>query len=211
MSKIEPNDEFLVQRSSTSFKTKASDLMSTIEDTDLMLIQRGVSSFKVTCEDVKDQLGGGGGGNTGSISTPVEVLTPVNGAGMSDGPVTPLSSAITNVGGAGSYNPVTSDITDVQQVGIDEPYSSKITTSGDIYPGSSPGFIFDGDPNTSFKITGNGESIIFQCQDIPGFDGSKGIGINIDSSFTSSSVVKWRMNYVDGTAEVSTSTSGGAT
>ena len=51
---------FLVQRGQNSYKQSAVDLMSTIADTDLMLIQRGTESFKVTCEDVKDQLGGGG-------------------------------------------------------------------------------------------------------------------------------------------------------
>ena len=63
MSTINDTDQFLVQRNNSSFKTNASDLMSTIEDTDLMLIQRGAGSYKVTCEDVKDQLGGGGGGD----------------------------------------------------------------------------------------------------------------------------------------------------
>lgn len=60
MSTINDTDQFLVQRGSTSYKQSAVDLMSTIQDTDLMLIQRGTESFKVTCEDVKDQLGGGG-------------------------------------------------------------------------------------------------------------------------------------------------------
>ena len=62
MSTIQDTDQFLVQRGQTSYKQNAADLMSTIQDTDLMLIQRGEDSYKVTCEDVKDQLGGGGGG-----------------------------------------------------------------------------------------------------------------------------------------------------
>ena len=60
MSTINDTDQFLVQRGQNSYKQSAVDLMSTIADTDLMLIQRGTESFKVTCEDVKDQLGGGG-------------------------------------------------------------------------------------------------------------------------------------------------------
>ena len=60
MSTINDSDLFLVQRSQTTFKTQAKDLMSTIQDTDLMLINRSGQSYKVTCADVKEQLGGGG-------------------------------------------------------------------------------------------------------------------------------------------------------
>ena len=60
MSTINDTDQFLAQQQTSSHKQSAVDLMSTIQDTDLMLIQRGTESFKVTCEDVKDQLGGGG-------------------------------------------------------------------------------------------------------------------------------------------------------
>ena len=60
MSTINDTDQFLVQRDTTTYKQSAVNLMSTIQDTDLMLVQRGTESFKVTCEDVKDQLGGGG-------------------------------------------------------------------------------------------------------------------------------------------------------
>ena len=74
MSTINDTDQFLVQRNNSSFKTNASDLMSTIEDTDLMLIQRGAGSYKVTCEDVKDQLGGGGGGSLTQVN-----LAPLSG------------------------------------------------------------------------------------------------------------------------------------
>ena len=59
MSTIQDNDQFLVQRGTTSHKQSAKDLMSTILDTDLMLVRRG-RWLRVTCEDVKDQLGGGG-------------------------------------------------------------------------------------------------------------------------------------------------------
>ena len=74
MSTINDTDQFLVQRNSSSFQTNASDLMSTIQDTDLMLIQRGAGSYKVTCEDVKDQLGGGGGGDLSLVT-----LAPLSG------------------------------------------------------------------------------------------------------------------------------------
>ena len=99
MSTINDTDQFLVQRNNSSFKTNASDLMSTIEDTDLMLIQRGAGSYKVTCEDVKEQLGTS---TTGSIDTPVAVLTPFNGAGTNAGePYQPLSTALTAVNAGG--------------------------------------------------------------------------------------------------------------
>ena len=67
MSTIQDNDQFLVQRGATTYKQSAVNLMSTIQDTDLMLVQRGTESFRVTCEDVKDQLGGGGGGSTAPL------------------------------------------------------------------------------------------------------------------------------------------------
>ena len=68
MSTINDTDQFLVQRGTTSHKQSAKDLMSTIQDTDLMLVQRGEESYKVTCLDVKDQLGGGGGGSLGTVT-----------------------------------------------------------------------------------------------------------------------------------------------
>ena len=76
MSTIQDTDQFLVQRSSNSYKQSAKDLMSTIQDTDLMLVQRGTSSYKVTCEDVKDQLGGGGGGAFSSVTIAPLSITP---------------------------------------------------------------------------------------------------------------------------------------
>lgn len=79
MSTINDNDQFLVQRGTTSFKQSAKDLMSTIQDTDLMLIQRGTESYKVTCLDVKEQLGG-----PGAVSISKGTITPDTGveAGM---------------------------------------------------------------------------------------------------------------------------------
>jgi hypothetical protein len=70
MSTIDPNDKFLVQRGENSYRTNASELMSTIDTTkDWMLIQRGENSFKVSAQDVKDQLGSGEGGDPVIIST----------------------------------------------------------------------------------------------------------------------------------------------
>jgi hypothetical protein len=90
MSTLNDDDQFLVQRGANSYKLNAEDLMSTINDTDLLLIQRGTDSYKVTGLDVKDQLG-----TSGYFDSPVQVLTPLNGAGLNAGQsYEPLSTAI---------------------------------------------------------------------------------------------------------------------
>jgi len=188
------SDNLYVNRNNTTYQVDMENLRS-VEDTDLLLVNRDGVTYTVTGDKI-----GTGGGNSGSITTPVEVLTPVNGAGMSDDPITPLSTAITNVGGAGSYVPETSNITDVQQVGINEPYATQVTTTNTtIITGSSPGFMFDGDPNTSFKVNGFDSNIFFNCQGIPGFDIGSNIQVRQDLSFSSTDPeVQW--NYVDGTS-----------
>ena len=60
--------------------------MSTIQDDDLMLVERNGVSYKVTGEDVKDQLGG----PSGAIESPVAIISPEDGAGMSN-----VSSVVT--------------------------------------------------------------------------------------------------------------------
>ena len=80
MSTIDPADAFLVQRGTTTYQTPAGTLMSTIQPDDLFLINRGADSYKVTAEDVKGQLG-----SSGERAPLIEVLTPVDGAGVDDG------------------------------------------------------------------------------------------------------------------------------
>ena len=198
MSTLTDNDVFLIQQNGET-KTVLNKDRSTLDpDNDVFLVQRSGVTHTIKAGDV------GGGGNTGSISTPVEVLTPLNGAGMSDTPITPLSSQIVNVGGAGDFTPTTSDITDVQQVGVNEPYASKITIDGTLFAGSSPAFAFDGNPNTSLKVTG--DSIKFNCVGIPGFDSSSNLPIlvTIDGAFTDGEYWNYRFSYSDGTSYSST-------
>lgn len=66
--------------------------MSTILDTDSFIINRDNQSYTVSAQDVKNQLGGSFAGE-GAFDTPVQVLSPANGAGLTDSatyqPVTP--------------------------------------------------------------------------------------------------------------------------
>jgi hypothetical protein len=143
MSTINDNDQFLVQRGTTSHKQSAVDLMSTIQDTDLMLIQRGAESYKVTCFDVKDQLGGGG--VSGEVDQPV-VLKPKDGAG-SGNTVYSLSDKITKIEGGGSYTCETDPIQGENIVN----YDSRVSTSSPDWDGPSagPDKLFDGNITTS--------------------------------------------------------------
>ncbi len=66
--------------------------MSTLNDTDLFVVERGGVQYKVEYADV-DPI-------TGELEAPVEVLTPLNGAGIGAGaPYNPISSTITTVAG----------------------------------------------------------------------------------------------------------------
>ena len=93
MSTLNDNDLFLVERSGTSHSVTTENLMSTIQDDDLMLVERNGVSYKVTGEDVKDQLGG----PSGAIESPVAIISPEDGAGMSNVSVTPAAEGITGV------------------------------------------------------------------------------------------------------------------
>lgn len=69
--------------------------MSTIADSDYFIINRGDKSYKISAEDVKSELGGGSYDGEGRFDTPVQVVTPPNGAGLSNSstyePFTPPS------------------------------------------------------------------------------------------------------------------------
>ena len=96
MSTINDDDKFLIQRGSSSYQIDASNLMSSINDDDLLLIQRGQDSYNVAAVDIKDQLGG----PSGYFDTPVEVLTPLNGAGLNAGETyEPISTAVVEESG----------------------------------------------------------------------------------------------------------------
>ena len=86
MSTVNDTDLLLVERNGTQYQITI-DEMSTLNDDDLLLVERGGVQYKIEAQYVST-------GPDGLILPPVEVLTPVNGAGLNDGdPYTPLSSA----------------------------------------------------------------------------------------------------------------------
>ena len=88
--------------------------MANLADDDLLLVQRtsaGISTnYSITGSALKEDLGG----TTGLIRPPVEVLTPLNGSGITEfTQYEPLSSAITAVGEAGTLPKDTDEIISV--------------------------------------------------------------------------------------------------
>ena len=109
MSTLQDSDLFIVDRNGTNYQLPNSQ-MSTLQDTDLFVVERSGVNYKGEAKDVNT-------GPTGSIETPVAVLTPLNGAGTNAGqPYNPLSTAITavGVGGEGVYS--TDTIANVAEV-----------------------------------------------------------------------------------------------
>ena len=93
MSTLQDTDLFVVDRNGTNYKLPHNQ-MSTLQDTDLFVVERNGTNYKIEAVDLDL-------GPTGSIDTPVAVLTPLNGAGTNAGsPYEPLSTAVTAVGGA---------------------------------------------------------------------------------------------------------------
>lgn len=86
MSTINDSDLLLVERNGNLHQITY-DQMSTLNDDDILLVERGGVQYKVEAQYVST-------GPNGVILPSVEVLTPVNGAGLNDGdPYTPMSSA----------------------------------------------------------------------------------------------------------------------
>jgi len=56
---VNNTDLFLVERSGTSYKLEAQNLVAELQDTDLMLVERSGTSYKATGSVIKDSLGGG--------------------------------------------------------------------------------------------------------------------------------------------------------
>ena len=88
--------------------------MANLADDDLLLVQRttsGISTnYCISASDLKEDLGG----VNGLIRPPVEVLTPLNGAGITEfTQYEPLSSTITAVGEAGTIPRDTDNILSV--------------------------------------------------------------------------------------------------
>ena len=86
MSTINDSDLLLVERNGNLHQITY-DQMSTLNDDDILLVERGGVQYKVEAQYVST-------GPNGVILPSVEVLTPLNGAGLNDGqPYTPMSSA----------------------------------------------------------------------------------------------------------------------
>ena len=86
MSTPTSGDLLLVSRGGVNYQIDYDD-MSTLQETDLLLVSRGGVNYQIAAADINL-------GPDGVILPPVEVLTPVNGAGLNEGdPYTPLSSA----------------------------------------------------------------------------------------------------------------------
>ena len=84
-----PNDSdlLLVERSGVQYHLSYED-MSTLNDDDLLLVERSGTQYKIEAQYVST-------GPTGYFDTPVEVLTPLNGAGLNEGEsYEPFSTAI---------------------------------------------------------------------------------------------------------------------
>ena len=54
---VNNTDTFLVERSGTSYKLQAQNLMADLQDNDLMLVERSGTSYKATGLDIKNSLG----------------------------------------------------------------------------------------------------------------------------------------------------------
>ena len=86
MSTINDSDLLLVERNGNLHQITY-DQMSTLNDDDILLVERGGVQYKVEAQYVST-------GPNGIILPSVEVLTPLNGAGLNDGQsYTPMSSA----------------------------------------------------------------------------------------------------------------------
>lgn len=92
MSSPNSGDLLLVNRGGANYQIDYND-MSTLQDTDLLLVNRGGTNYQLAAVDLDLK--------TGSIGSPVEVLTPVDGAG---------------VGGSFNYTPKTDTITDISTI-----------------------------------------------------------------------------------------------
>ena len=106
MSTINDSDLLLVERNGNLHQITY-DQMSTLNDDDILLVERGGVQYKVEAQYIST-------GANGLIIPPVEVLTPINGAGITEfDQYEPLSSAITAVGEAGT---IAKDTDEIQSV-----------------------------------------------------------------------------------------------
>ena len=138
MSTINDSDLLLVERNGNLHQITY-DQMSTLNDDDILLVERGGVQYKVEAQYVST-------GPNGVILPSVEVLTPLNGAGLNDGQsYTPMSSAY-----------VSTDTTPVIHRYFPELI---VTVSGGSWVNED--YIFDGDMSTYAELTG-ADSVVSQ-------------------------------------------------
>jgi|5_EtaG_2_1085323.scaffolds.fasta_scaffold13191_2 hypothetical protein len=178
MSTINDSDLLAVERSGTLYQVR-SDEMSTLNDTDLLAIERSGTLYKIQAQDL--------GLINGSMDSPVNIVTPLNGAGLQEGqPLEPLSSAITAVNGSGALSYSTSSITSLADVTTPAvTYSIQNYTNGN-EPNSLANRMFDGSL-TSFNIMSQGHTAA-----------AAGIGVTFTNPITVNTSLRiycYRYNY----------------
>ena len=193
MSTLQDSDLFIVDRNGTNYQLPNSQ-MSTLQDTDLFVVERSGVNYKIEAKDVST-------GSTGSIETPVAVLTPLNGAGTNAGqPYQPLSTAITAVGAGGETVYATDTIANVQnQVLFDGVVTGNVSqdlfSTSSSYGGYNPGWkgAFSGvidDPYNCASAGGSdsGSSTFTFTFDVPIISGDV-IRVGIDTRRTDNGIV----------------------
>ena len=144
MSTVNDTDLLLVERNGVQYQITY-DQMSTLNDDDLLLVERGGVQYKVEAQHVST-------GANGLIIPPVEVLTPVNGAGITEfDSFEPVSSAITAVGEAGT---IAKNTDEILSVAVEAPI-----VSWNIADGSSPSFV-NTDINFATELAAKGVTAI---------------------------------------------------
>ena len=162
MAELQDTDKFLVNRSGNSYQLTTENLMAELRDDDLMLVNRAGVSYKATGLEIKESIDTG---PTGSIETPVAVLTPLNGAGTNAGqPYQPLSTAITAVGAGGSAVYSTDTIASVNPPSNwnqSEIWSNQVTSGATTANPNT--FGFDGKDTTELVTDPSRSDVVWAC------------------------------------------------
>jgi hypothetical protein len=91
---LQATDTMIVNNGENSYSATVENVAAgtAIADTDVFLVNRGENSYSITKQQLSDEIGA-----RGEIEEPVVVLTPPNGAGMTDQEVTPAAEGVTDV------------------------------------------------------------------------------------------------------------------
>ena len=127
---VNNTDTFLVERSGTSYKLQAQNLMADLQDTDLMLVERSGTSYKATGLDIKNSLGSDEPTFKATASGAISAGDPV--VLNDDGTVSAVSSS--------SFSASASTGTQLSAANNQSPYRIVYDPTGNrvfaIYPGS---------------------------------------------------------------------------